>query len=88
MTDYIVVSDNPTKGVVYYLLYGFFFQLNFIFAKVLYERNPSLTPFQLLFYRSMLSTLIMVIYVNRDLKKTIWDSVNRANAGPLMVRVM
>ena len=43
--DFQPVSDNPTKGVVYYLLAGFFFQLNFIFAKVLYERNPALTPF-------------------------------------------
>ena len=43
--DFVAPSDNPTKGVVYYLLAGFFFQLNFIFAKVLYERNPSLTSF-------------------------------------------
>jgi len=88
MTDYVAVSDNPTKGVVYYLLQGFFFQLNFIFAKVLYERNPSLTPFQLLFYRSLFTTIIMMLVVNRNLKKTVWDSVNRSNVGPLMVRVM
>jgi len=43
--DFLAVSSNPTKGVIYYLIAGLFFQLNFIFAKVLYERNPALTSF-------------------------------------------
>ena len=85
--DFLAVSNNPTKGVVYYLMAGLFFQLNFIFAKVLYERNPALTSFQLLFYRSLISTMIMVAVVNKDLKKTVWDSINRHNFKPLLIRV-
>jgi drug/metabolite transporter (DMT)-like permease len=81
-------GDNPKKGVVYYLLGMFSFQLNFIFAKILYTRNPSFTPFQLLFYRSVLSTAIMSAIENKNLKKTMIDSVNRTNIVPLAVRVV
>ena len=80
--------DNPTKGIIFYLLHGLIFQFNFIFAKILYERNASLTQFQLLFYRSVISTVIMVGLVNKDLKKTVYDSVNKDNFRPLLLRVI
>ena len=37
-------KDNPTLGVIFFILGGVSFSLNFILAKVLYERNPDLTP--------------------------------------------
>ena len=37
-------KDNPTLGVIYFILSGVSFAFNFIFAKVLYERNPDFTP--------------------------------------------
>lgn len=63
------------KGVLFFILAGFCFALNFIFAKVIYENKPQTTPLQVLAYRSIISTGLMTIKVNRNLKYVCWDSI-------------
>lgn len=58
--------DNPRKGVIYFLLSGFCFSAHFICGKVLFERDPTLTPLGMVYYRSIVSTIIMAAYVNKD----------------------
>ena len=68
-------KDNPTLGVIYFLIAGISFAFNFIFAKIIYESKPQTTPIQVLAYRSIISTGIMILKVNRNLKYVVWDSI-------------
>ena len=65
-------------GVFWFVVAGFCFALNFIFAKLLYQGQPDLLPLQLLTYRGIISSIIMLITVNRNLKHVVWDSINGA----------
>ena len=38
-------NDNPKLGVTFFILSGFCFALNFIFAKIIYVNKPQTTPF-------------------------------------------
>ena len=70
-------KDNPSLGALFFVLSGVFMTLNFIFGKLIYESSPQTTPFQLLVYRSIISCAIMIITVNRNLKKVMWDEISR-----------
>ena len=70
-------KDNPKLGVAFYLMSGFFLSLNYILGKTIYVHKPLTTPFQILAYRSIISTVMMIIKVNRNLKYVVWDSIER-----------
>ena len=55
---------------------------------MLYNRNtdPKLSPFQMLVMRSIFALVFQAIYVNVELKKAVWDSVDRSSAGSLTFR--
>ena len=57
--------------------------LSYVVAKVFYDHEPDLTPFALLFMRSVLGIGMMLIMLNRNLKKDTWDSVTRDKLGLL-----
>jgi len=40
----------------------------------------------MLVLRSGFALILQAIYVNKDLKKAVWDDVNRKNVCPLIVR--
>ena len=40
----------------------------------------------MLVMRSAFAILCQIIYLNRNLKKAVWDGINRTNSGPLIVR--
>jgi len=44
-------------------------------AKYLYNRNDDLKPMQMLLFRSMWATLIMLIVQNVNFKKNCYDSI-------------
>jgi len=79
-------GDNPKKGMIYYLLYSLLYSCCFLAAKYLYARDEALGPFQMLFMRSCFAIVFQVIYVNKNLKKAVWDDVDRKSAGPLIFR--
>lgn len=78
--------DQPVKGALVYVIYTFLKSICFVCASFLYRRNPDLGSFQMLIMRSAFALVCQVIYVNKDLKKAVWDDVNRTNVGPLIVR--
>lgn len=69
--------DSPTLGALLFILSGIAWALNFIFGKLIYESKPQTTPLQLLAYRSIISSAILIIIVNRNLKKVMWDNIPR-----------
>lgn len=68
-------EDQPVKGVMIYLLYTVFYTCNFVIANLLYDRNPNLYSFQMLIVRSCFVLFFQALYVNKDLKKAVCDSV-------------
>lgn len=53
----------------------------------MYEQQPLLTPFQLLAYRALFSTLINVIMVNVKAKEVLWDSIPSGSGKTLIFRI-
>ena len=82
------MKDNPALGVFWYCTSFFFFSLNFVFAKCVYTYQPELTSNQLLFYRSVISTIFSVLTVNVNLKHVCWDSITSDQIIPLAMRVI
>lgn len=79
-------GDQPMKGMIYYIVYTILYSLCFLCAKYLYDRNPDLNPFQMLMLRSGFALLFQLIIVNKELKKAVWDGVDKKSAGPLVFR--
>lgn len=50
---------------------------------MLYNREPNLLPFPMLFIRSAFGIAIMAVMINVNLKKDTWDSVTRDKSGSL-----
>ena len=81
-------KDNPTLGVIYRLLGDLFFALNFIFAKIIYESKPETSPYALLSYRSIISTGLMALKLNKNLKHVCYDSIEPDQWYPLWARTV
>lgn len=79
-------SDQPLKGMIFYLIYTVLYSLCFLCATYLYARNPNLNPFQMLLMRSLFALLIQAMFVNRELKHAVWDSIERDQVGSLVFR--
>ena len=79
-------GDQPTKGMIFYIIYTILYSCCFLCAKYLYDRNPDLSPFQMLTLRSGFALIFQLIIVNKDLKHAVWDDIDRKSAGPLVFR--
>lgn len=56
-------------------LYGICQALSSLISKIIYNRNKNLNPYQLLFGRSSMASLVCIIIVNKNLKEALYDSV-------------
>ena len=43
-------------------------------------------PFHALLMRCVFGICIQLVWLNRNLKKAVWDDINRTNSGPLIIR--
>ena len=68
--------------------------LSFVFVTYLYQWNDNpgtaddLVPYQLLAGRSAVAILTMVLWLNCDLKKQVYNDINKSNVGPLIYRTI
>ena len=53
---------------------------------LLYARNPTIGPFQLLIMPCLFGIAIQMIELNIGLKKAVWDGINKTNVAPLIMR--
>ena len=68
-------KDNPVAGITLFVVYCLVKTVSYVVCQMLYNRNPDLQPFQMLFMRSVIGVVIMVFMVNVKLKKLTWDEV-------------
>lgn len=66
-------KDNPTLGIIYFIIYCFLNACSYVFVEELYERQPTLSPWQMFFMRSVMGIGIMSVHLNINLKKETWD---------------
>lgn len=77
----------PVRGTVYYLLFGVFATLHIITTKVLYEKNPDMSVWNLLFICSIVICSILLLYVNVSFKKVMYDDLDRESMPCLAFRI-
>ena len=80
-----VHKDKPALGTFYYIIYTILKSLSFVFVHYLYE-HTEIDAYQLLFARSLIACFTVIIMVNKDLKKALYDGINRSNVNPLLFR--
>lgn len=51
--------------------------MSYVVCQMLYNREPELKPFPMLFLRSAFGVAIMMIQLNRHIKKETWDTVTK-----------
>ena len=74
--------------MIFFLLCEISFAFNFILAKVIYETKPQTNPYQLLSYRAIISTGLMAIKVNKNVKYVCYDSIEAGHWRPLWMRTI
>ena len=62
-------------ATLYYLLYSVLYTANFVSAAYLYRHNAELGSAQLLYGRSIIATLCIVIWLRSDLKRITYTDV-------------
>ena len=71
-----------------FICYCVLWAFNFLTARLLYDRNPELNPYQMIAMRSIFAIIFQGLYVNKELKAAVWDGVNRHNSGALVARTL
>lgn len=84
--EIIAEADKPVQGILLYIAYCFFRTLSYCFVQLLYEHVVGLDPFPMMFMRSIFGIGIMMIAMNVNLKKEIWDPCSRDTSGPLIFK--
>ena len=79
-------KNNPTLGIKYYIAFTIAYSLTFIFSKLLYDRNPDLTPDMLLLIRSVWATVMVMMIINTGAKRILYEEVDKENIAPLAFR--
>ena len=59
-----------------------------ISTKALFDRHDNMHPMQMAAIRSVISGLILLVVLNRDLKYVMWDNVDKGLAKSLSVKVI
>ena len=68
---------NPRKGIPAVLLSSACIAFSRLGAKHLYNEYPTLNSMELIFYRAFLGFAFNIIWLNRNLKKEMYTSVQR-----------
>lgn len=82
------VGDRPTKGVVYYVLSTVLMSANLYCAQGLFKSASHVAIMQLTFVRGVVCSLMVLLMINRNLKKTLWDPVDRRTMPSLIFRCL
>lgn len=82
------VGDRPSKGVVYYVLSTVLMSANLYCAQGLFKSASHVAIMQLTFVRGVVCSLMVLLMINRNLKKTLWDPVDRRTMPSLIFRCL
>ena len=84
--EIIAEADKPVQGIIFYLTYCLLRTLSYVFVELLYQHVPDLEPFSMMLMRSCFGIGIMMIAMNVNLKKEVWDPCERGTSCPLIFK--
>lgn len=79
-------ADKPTLGIIYFIIYTFLKAASYVVCQLLYDHDPALKPFQMLFMRSIFGIFLMMIQLNVNVKKETIDGVSRDKVSSLIFK--
>jgi len=82
------LNDKPTRGLVYYLIYTVLMSGNLYANKALFEAAPSAAIMQLTFMRGFVCTIMVLLMINRNMKATLYDPVDKKALPSLIFRCL
>lgn len=82
------MNDKPTRGLVYYLIYTVLMSGNLYANKALFEAAPSAAIMQLTFMRGFVCTIMVLLMINRNMKATLYDPVDKKALPSLIFRCL
>ena len=69
------VEGNPKHGIMWFIGYCFLKAVSYLVVVMLYRRKWLMTPFQLFFMRSLMGFGVLVVHLNINIKKHVWDGI-------------
>ena len=57
-------------------------------GKIIFERQPQVSVYQLLAYRAILSTAVNALIINVEWRRKLWDAVPRDQWSSLLTRIV
>ena len=79
---------NPWVGIPASLVSQLMIALIRMCVKIETDRNPDLVVWQMLLYRAVLSTVMSALWLNKDLKRVLYDEVGSGQARELILKVI
>lgn len=79
-------KDNPVKGIAFFILSTVFMVLTNTLSKQQFIMTPTLSVFDALFARGLVSLVLLALYMNRNIKAELIDSVDSSNLKALVFR--
>ena len=79
---------NPRKGLPAVIFGNLALALMRLCIKYIYNRHPEIGFAQLLFYRGFLAFAFNIVWLNRNLKMEMYDSVKRDLLCQLVLKVL
>ena len=70
------IQDNPKIGVLYYILYTMKLTAILYITKGLYALNPDIEVLQVTSMKAIISMLILIIVLNKNLKHVMYDCID------------
>lgn len=69
------IQDSFPAAAFFYIVSMAFSASQSVFGKMLFTSQPEMSPYQLLAYRAIVSTLINGLTVNVRAREILWDSI-------------
>lgn len=70
------IADDPKIGVFYYMLYTIKLSAILYITKGLYGLNPDIEVLQVTSMKAIISMLILIICLNKNLKYVMYDCID------------
>ena len=80
------LADNPVKGILFFIANTIFMVMTNTMSAQQFKITPTLTVFEALFARGVVSIVILMLYMNRRVKTELYDSVDTSNLKALIFR--
>ena len=78
--------EAPRRGVIIFILYTILMSGNNYVAKMMFETDPTLDVWKLTFARGVIAFTIMMVKINVNVKRELWDGVERSTVPSLVFR--